>query len=85
MNAVVEDANLGPGLYGSTESTRVDGKLVSALVTWDSKITTVVALLGGVGDLVRPKMKRDRIYKDFIAITKVGSTASDAPEFARDL
>ncbi|KAG8423949.1 hypothetical protein J3458_000793 [Metarhizium acridum] len=57
-------------LYGSTESTRVDGELVSALVTWDSKITTVLALMGGVGGLVRPKMKRDRIYKDFIAITK---------------
>lgn len=85
MNAVVGDANLGPDLYGSTESTRADGKLVSALVTWDSKITTVVALLGGVGDLVRPKMKRDHIYNDFIAITKVGSTASDAPEIPRDL
>ncbi|KHO01631.1 uncharacterized protein MAM_00632 [Metarhizium album ARSEF 1941] len=56
--------------YGSTESSRVDGELVSALVTWDSKITTVVALLGGVGDLVRPKMKKDGIYDDFIFITK---------------
>ncbi|XWW98398.1 hypothetical protein V2A60_006398 [Cordyceps javanica] len=54
--------------YGSTESTRVDGKLVSALVTWDSKITTVVSLLGGVGDLVRRKMKVDGIYDDFISI-----------------
>ncbi|KAM3448251.1 hypothetical protein MY3296_007934 [Beauveria thailandica] len=54
--------------YGSTESTRVDGKLVSALVTWDSKITTVVSLLGGVGDLVRRKMKIDGIYHDFISI-----------------
>lgn len=49
----------------------MDGKLVSALVTWDSKITTVVALLGGVGDLVRPKMKRDGIYNEFISITQV--------------
>ncbi|KAK3181672.1 hypothetical protein K4F52_007050 [Lecanicillium sp. MT-2017a] len=54
--------------YGSTESTRVDGELVSALVTWDSKITTVVSLLGGVADLVRPKMKADRIYKEFITV-----------------
>ncbi|KAM3552827.1 hypothetical protein ARSEF4850_007199 [Beauveria asiatica] len=54
--------------YGSTESTRVDGKLVSALATWDSKITTVVSLLGGVGDLVRRKMKIDGIYHDFISI-----------------
>lgn len=57
--------------YGSTESTRVDGKLVSALVTWDSKITTVVSLLGGVGDLVRRKMKVDEIYDDFVSIADV--------------
>lgn len=57
--------------YGSTESTRVDGELVSALVTWDSKITTVVALLGGVGDLVRDKLKKDGKYNEFISITEV--------------
>lgn len=57
--------------YGSTESTRVDGKLVSALVTWDSKVTTVVSLLGGVGDLVRTKLKADGIYNDFITIANV--------------
>ncbi|TWU76020.1 hypothetical protein ED733_007185 [Metarhizium rileyi] len=59
--------------YGSTESTRMDGELVSALVTWDSKITTVVALLGGVGDLVRTKMKKDGIYNDFISITQAST------------
>ncbi|KAH8807307.1 putative GPI anchored protein [Xylogone sp. PMI_703] len=52
--------------YGSTESTRIDGTLVSALVTWDSKITTVNAILGGVTQWVRQKMKKDGIYDDFI-------------------
>ncbi|KAF7552641.1 hypothetical protein G7Z17_g4164 [Cylindrodendrum hubeiense] len=56
--------------YGSTESTRVDGELVSALLTWDSKVTTVVALLGGVTDLVRQKMKADGIYEEFVHIAK---------------
>ncbi|KAG5977248.1 hypothetical protein E4U55_006949 [Claviceps digitariae] len=56
--------------FGSTESTRVDGTLASALVTWDSKVLTVVALLGGVGDFVRSKMKKDGIYNEFISITK---------------
>ncbi|KAM5380058.1 hypothetical protein ACJZ2D_003705 [Fusarium nematophilum] len=56
--------------YGSTESTRVDGELVSALVTWDSKVTTVVALLGGVVDLVRDRMKSDGIYKEFLKIAE---------------
>ncbi|THC93507.1 hypothetical protein EYZ11_007031 [Aspergillus tanneri] len=54
--------------YGSTESTRIDGTLVSALVTWDSKVTTMVALLGGVGDLVRQKMQADGIDQDFLLI-----------------
>ncbi|KAG6040848.1 hypothetical protein E4U41_006890 [Claviceps citrina] len=56
--------------YGSTESTRVDGESVSALVTWDSKVLTVVALLGGVGDLVRAKMREDGIYEAFVSITQ---------------
>ncbi|KAG5941419.1 hypothetical protein E4U53_007411 [Claviceps sorghi] len=56
--------------FGSTESTRVDGKSVSALVTWDSKVLTVVALLGGVGGFARRKMKKDGIYDEFLAITK---------------
>ncbi|PHH77905.1 hypothetical protein CDD83_4070 [Cordyceps sp. RAO-2017] len=56
--------------YGSTESARVDGKLVAALVTWDSKVTTVMALLGGVGDLVRRKMKTDGVYREFVAVTE---------------
>ncbi|KAH1425567.1 hypothetical protein KXV65_006284 [Aspergillus fumigatus] len=53
--------------YGSTESTRVDGKGVSALLTWDSKVTTVAALLGGVTDLVRQRMKAEGIYEEFIS------------------
>lgn len=57
--------------YGSTESTRVDGEGVSALVTWDSKVTTVVALLGGVTDLVRDRLKADGFYKEFVEIANV--------------
>lgn len=63
----------GPGMqnpYGSTESTKRDGSAVSALVTWDSKITTVVAMLGGVGDIVSEKMKRDGIYDEFQRVTQ---------------
>ncbi|KAG5791156.1 hypothetical protein H9Q69_009806 [Fusarium xylarioides] len=56
--------------YGSTESTRVDGKGVSALVTWDSKVTTVLSLMNGVVDLVRQRMKSDGIYNEFLKITE---------------
>ncbi|KAJ5881865.1 uncharacterized protein N7529_000537 [Penicillium soppii] len=55
-------------IYGSTESTRVDGTGVSALLTWDSKVTTVNAVLGGVTDFVRQKMKADDIYTEFVDI-----------------
>lgn len=55
--------------YGSTESQRRDGTGVSAFVSWDSKITTVVALLGGVSNIVRAKMKTDGLYDEFINIT----------------
>lgn len=57
--------------YGSTESERTDGTAVSSFVSWDSKITTVVALFGGVGDLVRDKMMRDGIYEEFLEVTQV--------------
>ncbi|KAJ5214340.1 hypothetical protein N7449_001509 [Penicillium cf. viridicatum] len=55
-------------IYGSIESTRVDGTGVSALLTWDSKVTTVVAILGGVTDFVRQKMKADNVYDEFVDI-----------------
>lgn len=53
-------------IYGSTEAIRRDGAGVSALLTWDSKMTTVNAILGGVSDLVRQKMKSDNIYTAFV-------------------
>lgn len=39
-------------------------------MTWDSKVLTVVSILGGVGDLVRDKMKQDGIYDEFIYIAQ---------------
>jgi hypothetical protein len=56
--------------YGSTESTRIDGTVISSFVSWDSKITTVNALLGGVTDYTRQKMKKDGIYAEFLAVTQ---------------
>lgn len=52
----------------------MDGEGVSALLTWDSKVLTVVALLGGVQDLVRDRMKQDGIYHEFIRIAEVRET-----------
>lgn len=55
--------------YGSTESTRRDGTGISAFVSWDSKVTTVNALLGGVSRFVRAQMEQDSIYHEFINVT----------------
>ena len=54
--------------YGSSESTRRDGTGVSAFVSWDSKVTTLAALLGGVGEFVKAKMQDEGIYDTFINI-----------------
>lgn len=47
------------GPLGSTESCKIDGSDICPLVTWDSKITSVLAMLGGVGPLVGEAMKAD--------------------------
>jgi hypothetical protein len=38
--------------YGSTEAINVNGTEICPLTTWDSKITTVLAMMGGVGPIV---------------------------------
>ncbi|KAJ3568519.1 hypothetical protein NP233_g5665 [Leucocoprinus birnbaumii] len=55
-------------LYGSSESTRIDGTATSAFVSWDSKVTTVNGLLGGVASLVRARMQRQGVYEEFIRV-----------------
>ncbi|KAF8960660.1 putative GPI anchored protein [Flammula alnicola] len=55
-------------VYGSSESTRVDGTATSAFVSWDGKMSTINGLLGGITSLVRTKMKHDGIYNEFIKV-----------------
>jgi hypothetical protein len=59
--------------YGSTESERIDGTAISSFVSWDSKITTVCALLGGVKGEVRAKMRADGLYTEFLKVTNVSA------------
>ncbi len=50
--------------YGSTESALIDGTAISSFAIWDSNITTVNAILGGVGEkFVKKKMQEDGIYE----------------------
>jgi hypothetical protein len=48
---------------------------MSSFVSWDSKITTVNAILGGVKHLVRQKMQTDGIYDEFISVTQVKNSS----------
>lgn len=67
--------------YGSTEAINVNGTEISPLITWDSKITTVLAMLGGIGPLVEIGLKAefDELYGNkFHKFVYIVSTEYDA-------
>jgi hypothetical protein len=63
--------------YGSTEAINVNGTEICPLTTWDSKITTVLAMLGGVGSIVQdgleaeadPSGEYKSLYDRFVYVT----------------
>ncbi len=58
-------------LYGSTEAANIDGKSISPVITWDSKITTLVAMLSShLIDISRQILQRDQNYERFYNITE---------------
>lgn len=56
------------GPLGSTESINLNATELSPLVTWDSKVTNIVAFLGGITDMVATYMQRDGILQQFINV-----------------
>lgn len=38
------------------------------MLTWDSKITTVVAIMGGLSDIIAEKMAKDMVLESFLNI-----------------
>lgn len=54
---------------GAVDATRRDGSAVSSIVSWRSKAPIMLALLGGITDLVREGLQRDGVYGEFIRIT----------------
>jgi len=53
-------------VLGSIESFTHNGSEVAPIVTWDAKVTTVLAMLGGTGGLVRDYMKQSSAMDDFV-------------------
>ncbi|KAJ6234033.1 hypothetical protein M0813_00667 [Anaeramoeba flamelloides] len=52
--------------YGSVEAIDLKGQNIANTLTWDAKITTLVALNGGIYGIVSEKMAKDGIYQAFI-------------------
>lgn len=70
------DMPAGQTRYGSTEGVVIDGSSVSPMLTWDSKITTVISMLGGFYDAVALGLAEDGILLQFY--DKVNSEWSKA-------
>lgn len=62
-NMLMGTAMQGP--LGSTESISTNGTMIAPVVTWDSKITSVVAMVGGVSDIVERGLKKDGTFDRF--------------------
>eukprot|EP01114_Cavostelium_apophysatum_P006357 TRINITY_DN1762_c0_g1_i1.p1 TRINITY_DN1762_c0_g1~~TRINITY_DN1762_c0_g1_i1.p1 ORF type:complete len:513 (+),score=91.94 TRINITY_DN1762_c0_g1_i1:144-1682(+) len=59
---------LGPrmqGPYGSTEAVNLNGTEISPLTTWDSKVTSLVGMLGGISNITSTQMMQDGVYDRF--------------------
>ena len=47
------DAPRMQSCYGSVEAINRNGTEISPLLTWDAKITNILAMLGGIGEIVK--------------------------------
>lgn len=61
--------------FGSVESIDTRGE-VAHLLTWDAKVTTVLAMLGGTGPLLRRYLARDGLLQIFLS--RAGSLYEEA-------
>ena len=60
----------GQTCFGVTEGAATNGSAVSPLHTWDSSITTALALLGGLVDINRRRMQREGVYARFVSVVE---------------
>ncbi|RYH26768.1 hypothetical protein EON65_13970 [archaeon] len=63
--------------YGSMEAVNANGTEISPLTTWDSKITTVLAMTGGIGALTQRALASEKVafnghnaYEEFYNIVE---------------
>jgi len=65
--------------YGSVESTTTDGHHIAPLLTWDAKVTNVLAMLGGMANIAEEFMKAEGVYDDFMSLIE-GAYRIEFPE-----
>ncbi len=58
------------GPYGSTESCSIDSDTISPVQTWDSKINSLVAAIGGAVDIIALKLDSDGLLARFRAVVE---------------
>lgn len=56
------------GPFGSTEAININATAISPVLTWDSKITTVLAIMGGLSPITREVLKETKMYDRFTAV-----------------
>ena len=56
------------GPYGSTESSSADSDTISPVQTWDSKINSLVAAIGGAVDILAVRLASDEVLSRFNSV-----------------
>lgn len=55
----------GQTIYGSLEATNVSGSNISPMLTWDTKITNLLAMLNGTVDIIRDYFQQKNLLTKF--------------------
>lgn len=58
----------GQTKYGALEGTGLNGSLISPTLTWDTKITTVLAMLNGTRSITKRYLQKNNLLTDFVSI-----------------
>jgi hypothetical protein len=58
------------GPFGSTESCSSDGDAISPVLTWDSKINSLVASVGGAIDIIASQLDSDGLLARFRSVVE---------------
>jgi hypothetical protein len=58
----------GQTKYGALEGTGLNGTLMSPTLTWDTKITTVLAILNGTRAIIERFLIKENLIDEFTSI-----------------